>query len=177
MAEPIPQKPWYKYWLLWAAMVPPAAAVIGGLVTAWLAGGPPDLVVDDYGEIALATQQRLERDQLARSLGLSAWLTVEPGRQPDTPATVLVRLSAEGKPYTRPVSLQLQVIHPTTAAKDQALELKRVDDHYAGRLHWPQTRYYLQLSDPASRWRLIGETRGGQRQLALQPASRGASAK
>ncbi len=174
MVEPITPKPWYRYWLLWAAMVPPAAAVIGGLVSAWLAGGPPDLVVDDYGEIALATRQRLERDHQARALGLSARLTVIPKRTnaTDQSATVHVHLSSHGTPYTKPQSLILKVIHPTTAAKDRKLELQRVGDSYEGQLIWPTTRYYLELSDSASQWRLRGESHGGRFDLALQPVHR-----
>ena len=174
MAEPITPKPWYKYWLLWAAMVPPAAAVIGGLVSAWLAGGPPDLVVDDYGEIALATQQRMERDQQARALGLSARLVVIPEGNGDNeqPALIRVQLVADREPLPEPGSLILRVIHPTTADKDRVLELRRAGDGYEGRLDWPATRYYLELADPASRWRLRGESRAGALQLQLQPVSR-----
>ena len=178
MAEPTTPKPWYKYWLLWAAMVPPAAAVIGGLVSAWLAGGPPDLVVDDYGEIALATQQRMERDHKARALGLSARLTVVPDGVDagNTPATVHVHLSAHGTAFTEPQSLVLKAIHPTTAAKDRKVELQRIGDGYEGRLRWPTNRYYLELSDSASQWRLRGESHAGQLDLALQPVHRPRSA-
>ena len=70
-------KPWYRHLWPWLAMLPPAAAVIGGLTTVWLAGGPPALVVDDYADIARVTVERAERDRRASELGLSAEFSLQ----------------------------------------------------------------------------------------------------
>lgn len=40
-------KPWYKHLWVWLIMLPPAASVIGGIVTLILAGGPPQMVNDN----------------------------------------------------------------------------------------------------------------------------------
>ena len=55
-------KPWYKYLWVWLIMLPPLAAVIGGLVTFILAGGPPDLVSDSFGENSAEVRSEINRD-------------------------------------------------------------------------------------------------------------------
>jgi hypothetical protein len=46
-------KPWYKQLWPWLIMLPPFAAVVGGIVTLILAGGPPVLVNDEIAEQAI----------------------------------------------------------------------------------------------------------------------------
>ena len=55
-------KPWYKQLWPWLIMLPPLAAVIGGVVTLILAGGPPDRVDDDFGDSAVTAPLESERD-------------------------------------------------------------------------------------------------------------------
>lgn len=148
-------KPWYRHLWPWLAMLPPAAAVVGGLTTAWLAGGPPALVVDDYADIARVTVERAERDRRALELGLSADLSLQPvaaGR-----AAVSLVLAATKPAYAPPAVLQLELIHPTREERDQRVELRRSGSVFVGELDAPDGKTYLQLSDPSGGWRLIGE--------------------
>ena len=58
-------KPWYRQLWPWLIMLPPAGAVAGGLLTAWLAGASPELVTNDETALAAATDQAHERDRAA----------------------------------------------------------------------------------------------------------------
>lgn len=60
-------KPWYKHLWPWLVMLPPLAAVIGGVVTLILAGGPPDLVVDDLDKRAELVPLEADRAGAARN--------------------------------------------------------------------------------------------------------------
>jgi len=148
-------KPWYRHLWPWLAMLPPAAAVVAGLATVWLAGGPPALVVDDYADIAKVTVERAERDRRASELGLSAELTLQPLSA--SRSRIDLALAATKPAYAPPRALQLELIHPTREALDQRVELQRRGSVYVGELESLGSRIYLQLSDPDGGWRLIGE--------------------
>jgi hypothetical protein len=155
MPESEQDKPWYRHLWPWLAMLPPAAAVIGGLTTAWLAGGPPALVVDDYADIARVTVERAERDRRASELGLSAELSL--ASLSETHSQVRLALAATKPAYAQPRVLLLELIHPTREERDQRIELQRNGSVYVGELESPAGRTYLQLSDLEGGWRLIGE--------------------
>ena len=70
MAKIEQEAPWYRQFWPWFIAFPPAATVVGSIVTVWLAGTGPSLVVDDYGQIGKVTTQRAVRDERAGKLGL-----------------------------------------------------------------------------------------------------------
>ena len=148
-------KPWYRYLWPWLVMLPPAASVIAGLTTAWLADGPPALVVDDYADIAQVTVERAERDERARDLRLAAQVQLRPADQRPTPVRVV--LSAGDVGFRLPAQLLLELIHPTREELDRRVTLQSEGGAYVGVLSRPPGRLYLQLSDTASQWRLVGE--------------------
>ncbi len=63
-AVPMPDaRPWYRHAWPWLLAIAPAAALIGGFVTLWLAVTTSDsLVVDDYYREGRAINQQLARD-------------------------------------------------------------------------------------------------------------------
>ena len=160
--------PWYRHVWVWLLMIPPAGAVIGGFLTAWLAGGPPALVVDDYSEIALTTERRQARDGRARELGLLAKLslTVAAGAAD----IARVQISASSAQYREPEGVELQLIHPTREELDQSVVLTRNGDGYAGSLSRAPTRLYVQLADLDGEWRLIGELPSSATTLEMVPS-------
>lgn len=159
-------KPWYRHLWPWLAMLPPAAAVIAGLTTVWLAGGPPALVVDDYADIAQVTVERAERDRRASELGLSAELSLD--AIADSRSRLSLALAASAPAYALPAGLQLELIHPTREEDDQRVELRRSGSVYVGELDSPRGRVYLQLSDPDGGWRLVGELPAGADSQSLK---------
>ena len=67
--------PWYRQRWPWLLAIAPAAALVGGLITLWLAITTSDsLVVDDYYREGRAINQQLARDRTATDLGLQAEL-------------------------------------------------------------------------------------------------------
>ncbi len=166
-------RPWYRYWWPWLSMIPPGVAVIAGLLTAWLAGGPPALVVDDYANIARVTVERAERDQLAQDLGLSGSLTLTSLAAQDAPKDTRVSLSLRSATpsFGRPEQLILEIIHPTREDFDRQVELRQTATAYVGEFQRPAGRLYLQLSDPNANWRLTGELQPAAERLQLQSRS------
>ncbi|MHB1353929.1 MAG: FixH family protein [Thiobacillus sp.] len=145
-----PSKPWYREPWPWFLISLPAAAVVGGIATVWIAATNADgLVVGDYYRAGLAINQVLARDDRARRLGLGATLQAEDGS---------LALSLDGRLATHPERLTLVLAHPTRAGMDQGLVL-----HHAGAGRYraampalPAGKWHAQLSDDTSAWRLSG---------------------
>lgn len=156
-------EPWYRQFWPWFLIGIPALAVVGGIVTIYVATtSPHTMVVDDYARIGLATHQRMERDQRAAQLGLSAKVRVS-----ESPAEITVRLGGE-VPGTDHLVLKLS--HPTLAALDRTLKLPGYGGSYSARLEAPlEGRWYLQIEPPDGGWRLAGELRSGTQSLELAP--------
>ncbi len=156
-------RPWYRQFWPWFIMFPPLAAVVGGVVTLILAGGPPAMVVDDYGEIAMATRLEAVRDRAAAERGLSGELSLVPGDGLHGVA-LLLRQQREG-PWPEAVTLRLT--HPTIEALDQRVLLTGAGGRYSGGVLRPPGRVYVELSDPDENWRLAGELGPASEQLVL----------
>jgi hypothetical protein len=167
----IPTRPWYREPWPWILMAGPAAVVVGGAVTAYLAVTHDDpLVVDtDYKE-GLAINRVLERDRAARQAGFQAQvLFSEDGSR--------VRVYLTGG-EAMPPSLRLQMVHPTRADLDRAVTLQAVTSPHPGQAGWYEgelgvsaaPRWRVQLEDDRRGWRLTGEWRPHEgRALVLAP--------
>ncbi|MFA5494132.1 MAG: FixH family protein [Porticoccaceae bacterium] len=146
-------KPWYRQFWPWFIIALPASVVVAGLITVFIAFRHADtVVVDDYYREGLAINQRLAQDELAAELGVAAEIDFD-----TLTGEVLVVLSGEGE---LPQTLELMLLHPVDAGRDQTLALSRIAaDRYRGDLdNVPASRYYLRLA-PAGEpsWRLNGE--------------------
>jgi hypothetical protein len=143
-------KPWYREPWPWFLISLPAAAVIAGVATVWIAYRSADgLVVGDYYKEGLALNQTLARDDAARELALAATLKSGEG-------ALALTLSGQLKAY--PERLTLNLAHPTHQGMDQSLAL-----HHEGGGHYrtalpvmPSGKWNAQLTDAASTWRLAG---------------------
>ena len=66
-------RPWYREPWPWILMAGPAAVIVAGAVTIWLAVSSSDgLVADDYYKRGLAIDQEIRRDQAVLDLGITA---------------------------------------------------------------------------------------------------------
>lgn len=157
--------PWYRHVWPWLALAPLVLVVLASLLTLFIAGAPPALVVGDGLPLELAIEQDHARERRATQLGLAA--EVRFGADAG-PASLTVRLRGAA-----PEALQLRLVHPTRAALDRAARLERAGDAYVGTLAAPATRMYVELSDAAGTWRLRGELARGARVLALSAAGVG----
>lgn len=157
-----PVAPWYRQFWPWFLIALPATVVVASFVTLYLAVKSPNpLVVDDYARIARATEKRMEREDAAVALGLSAEIRIVEGA-----GLVEVRLLPE---TVVPDSLELRLSHPLLETRDQIVPLMRVPGGWVAELPPPQGRWYVQLYPGDRSWRLSGEL-AGERQLVLAPA-------
>ena len=142
-----PHQPWYREPWPWILMAGPAAVIVAGAVTIWLAVSSSDgLVADDYYKRGLAINQELRRDQAALNLGISAGIEARGG-------VLRVRLTARG---AAPEALFAELVHATRAGHDQRLRLPRVAPgiYETGLPELPAGRWRIVLEDPRGEWRL-----------------------
>lgn len=165
-STPDPKLPWWRHPWPWFLMALPMSAVLGSIVTIWLANsGADDLVSDDYYKDGLAIRQIVERDAKASQLGLVAKLTVQNGH-------LSIRL--DGRLADQPVGLNLHLIHPTQAQQDIFLNLMATSD---GRYTAPlpamtAAKRQIRVEPEDRSWRLTGEWHSpfnGELILAAQP--------
>lgn len=148
-------RPWYKHPLVWMLIAIPAAAVVAGFITLWLAITTSDgLVVDDYYKQGLAINKSLKRDIEASSDHLSAELSVLVEQR-------LVNLDLnKGQLADYPDSLELLLRHATRGDSDATIELAHGQgSQYIGYLKspLPAGAWYIELGN--ADWRLNARVR------------------
>lgn len=144
-------QPWYREPWPWLLMSGPAAVVVAGFVTLWLAIASDDgLVADDYYKQGLTINQTLLRDETAAALGLR-------GEGMLNPADSRLRLALAGR-YPAEKSLRLRISHPTRAGMDQTVVLSQVESGVFESQLPPLAagRWLLTLENPEKTWRLNG---------------------
>lgn len=155
-------KPWYRHFWVWFVLAPLVATLLASALTAYLAGAPPALVVDEFVPVALAVERDQARDRRAAALGLRAHLDFGTRRADGQALSVTLAGAA-------PPSLHLALVHPTLATRDQAVTLERHGTTYTGRIPRADTRLYVQLGagTGADEWRLTGVLEPGEDRLEL----------
>lgn len=131
-------------------MAGPAATIVAGAVTIWLAMSSFDgLVADDYYKRGLAINQEVRRDQAAVDRGITANIETRGG---------MLRVRLEGR-GPAPEALFALLVHATRAGHDQRLRLARVAPGvYESALPaLPAGRWRLVLEDPRREWRIVKE--------------------
>jgi len=160
--------PWYREPWPWLLMAGPAAVVVAGFATLWIAVASSDgLVADDYYKQGLAINQTLQREALAAQHGYRARADfADEGRR------ISVKLEADPG-TTLPETLQMRIVHPTRAGRDGLVLLRKTGDSYEGvSPALTAGRWMLILQDQQSTWRLDGAMVAPQQgTVALSPAS------
>ncbi len=141
-------KPWYKEPWPWIVMAPPAAAVLAGIATIWIAVVTSDgLVAEDYYKQGLGINKVIAREERARTMGLSAALEVKDGR---------IRVRLEG---ASPEALFVLLAHRTRAGLDQRLRLARIGDAYeADMVPLAPGGWRASIEDPQGSWRIARDS-------------------
>jgi uncharacterized protein len=140
--------PWYREPWPWILMSGPAAVLVAGAATIWIAFASADgLVAGDYYKRGLAINQDLQREKTAEQRSISAEVRLESGK-------VRVRLSGAD-----PQALVCQLVHATRAGFDRRLRLEKVAPGlYESELRaLPLGRWHVVLEDPRREWRLVRE--------------------
>jgi hypothetical protein len=142
--------PWYRHRWPWIIMAGPAAVLVAGAWTTWIAFASSDgLVAEDYYKQGLAINKVLAREQEATRTGLVADLLLSPGR---------IRVDLKG---AEPQALFVHLAHGTRAGFDQRLRLARAaGGAYEAELPTlPAGRWRIAIEDPQGRWRIAKELR------------------
>jgi len=163
--RPLEGQPWYREPWPWILMSGPLAAVVAGLVTAWIAVTHQDaLVVDNYYKEGLAINRVLERDRAAAQGGYRAELMLSQAR-----SRVRVHLAGAAPPR-----LRLSLVHPTRPELDRATELRPLQaGWYEGEIDLPSApRWRVVVEDTQGLWRLSGEWQDTDEVLVLAPGLR-----
>ncbi len=161
-AEPAP---WYRQFWPWFLLSILAWGVISASITLTVAvRNPPHMMTGDYARLGKALVDTHQRADRAAELGLSGELSIVDGE-------VRVALPVDGAAALGD-SLLLLVQHPTDAARDRQVALRRVDAaRYAAPAEgWP-TRGRLIVSDPDQDWWISSGYRldGAAVQVRLEP--------
>lgn len=141
-------KPWYREPWPWILMSGPAAVVVAGAATMWIAFASADgVVAGDYYKRGLAINQDLQREQRAAQRAIGAEVRLESGK-------VRVRLTGAA-----PEALFGLLVHATRAGHDQRLRLARTAPglYETEMPTLPAGRWSLVLEDPRREWRLVRE--------------------
>jgi hypothetical protein len=141
-------RPWYRERWPWLLMAGPAAVLVAGAVTLWVALASADgLVVEDYYKQGLAINRVLAREEAARQLGVSGEIKLERG-------TLTVILQG-----AKPEALFVHLAHATRAGYDVRLRLAPVmAGTYAAELPpMPPGRWRIVIEDPRGTWRILKE--------------------
>ena len=143
---------WYHEPWPWLLMAGPAAVVLAGAVTIYLALVSNDgLVADDYYKQGLAINQTLSRDAVAREHGHRARIAFAADFN-RVEVTFVGGVVVSGP-------LLLRVAHPGRPAFDRALPLTRDGDNVYVSAFPPLTpgRWRVTLEDAGRTWRLSGD--------------------
>jgi len=141
--------PWYRQLWPWLLISGPAAVLVAGAVTTWIAFASADgLVAEDYYRQGMAVNKVLAREERAAQLGLSADLQL-------TREKIVVRLHGAA-----PEALFVQLAHATRAGHDQRLRLAPVRPGvYEAELpELPAGHWHIVVEDPRASWRIVKES-------------------
>jgi len=141
--------PWYRQLWPWLLISGPAAVLVAGAVTTWIAFASADgLVAEDYYKQGMAVNKVLAREQRAVELGLSVDLEIERDR-------IVVRLRGAA-----PEALLVHLAHATRAGHDLRLRLAPVQPGvYEAELpELPAGRWHIVVEDPRASWRIVKES-------------------
>ena len=143
-------RPWYRSFWPWFLFFFPAMAVVGCLITIWLAIITDDgLVSDNYYKEGLGISRELSKNDISKQNKLAA-LTRLNSRK----AQVEVYLEGQAGPIEQ---LEMSFIHPTQSGKDIALKLILTDGVFRGKLPaLIAANWHVRLETDDKRWRLSG---------------------
>ena len=141
-------KPWYREPWPWLLMAGPAAVLVAGAATTWIAFASADgLVVEDYYKQGLGINRRLAREEAAQRSGISATIRIQQAS---------LRVELQG---AAPETLFVHLAHATRAGHDVRLRLAPgTDGVYAAELPpLPAGRWRAAIEDPHGVWRIVKE--------------------
>ena len=141
-------RPWYREPWPWLLMAGPAAVIVAGAATIWIAVASADgLVAEDYYRQGMAINKVLAREETARRLGITAEILLERD---------LLSVNLKGQ---QPEALFAHLAHATRAGHDMRVRLAPAGQGvYRAELPpLPAGRWRIVIEDPRSTWRIAKE--------------------
>jgi len=153
--------PWYQQFWPWFIIALPAAAVVAGLSTLWIALQTGDsLVMRSDDGVNTATERIIAAERQAAQYGLVATVTLDAQTN-----AVLVSITASDATDLAD-TLELYMRHPTMASRDVPITLRRALPDASGNPLWAghfsqplSDRMIMTLSSQDS-WRMTTEWSG-----------------
>jgi hypothetical protein len=142
---------WYRQPMVWMIIaIPLSSVIVGGIMLTLAITSFDGLVVDDYYEKGKAINMVLRRDEMAKSLNLSATVRFGSDNQ------VIVQLNSDDS-LPNPGVLQLKFLHRTRSGLDQITQVRLSSDGmYHGVIDTlGQSQWLVQLE--TGEWRITGE--------------------
>lgn len=166
-------RPWYRHLWPWLLMLPPLAAVGGGVMMIWLATHTPaSLVIADYAQIEEITAARFAADAQAARQGLSAKARIIRLGGEQARITIVFRepgdISAE--------SLHLRLRHMTSSALDRTITARRVGTEYRAVTDLASGSFLLEIEPPDATWRLAARLHPTDQRIELTSPDAGRAA-
>jgi hypothetical protein len=141
-------KPWYRQAWPWLLILGPAAVIVAGAITMWLAFSSADgVVAEDYYKQGLAINKVIAREEAARRMGISAAVSIRDDR---------IRVELQGG---SPQVLFVHLAHATRAGYDVRLRLTRgaAGAYEAPLDERPRGHWRIVIEDPRGTWRIARE--------------------
>ncbi len=146
-------EPWYRQFWPWFLIALPLTAVIGGIVTIWIAvTNQTGLVSESYYQEGLSINEKLEQDRFAKQAQLATTILFSEENQ-----LLTVHLSGD---IPLPGSLSLKLASSFDPNLDKDFQLQRLDQQILYQVPYSGSspgRYYLSVVPPDNRWRLKKE--------------------
>jgi hypothetical protein len=146
-------RPWYRQFWPWLLIMLPGTAVIGGLITIFLAVSDADgLVKDNYYKEGLAIKKNLDKEIRAREMGLQAQVHFETEQH-----RLEVSLNGASGPFDLPY-IDVQLFHPTRKGHDLLVRLPAVARGVFALSQAPpqEANWHISLTPPDGDWVLKG---------------------
>jgi hypothetical protein len=160
---------WYRQLWPWLLMLPPVAAVGGGITMLWLATTTPaPLVVEDYAAIEAITAARFAADSQAALQGLSAEVLID--RSNATDVRMAIRLD-DARRGARDAELRLHFRHATDAALDRDSVARRLGSEFRTRVSLGSGNYLMEIAPPDGKWRLAARLRPSDERIEMHPGA------
>ena len=148
--------PWYKHRWPWILMSGPAAVVVAGFYTFYLAKTHADeMVTDDYYKEGKYINLQIERDEAAAQRHIQAQVLFN---NDGTAAKIFI-----SGDFDKNTPMQLLLLHPAKKAYDQTVPLKASNappsgdkTEYTAAFNAlpPAVHWYLRLEDTQGKWRV-----------------------
>ncbi len=145
-------KPWYKQFWPWFIIAVPVSSMVMGVIMITLAmDGEDSLVRKNWYKDGMAINQRVDKQNKAKELGIQAYFTLKPGSQD-------LLIDMDNLDLANQPELIVELMHPTLEQRDRSIKLYLTpgQQYYAKLDTLPHGMFYILVKTADSPWELEG---------------------